>query len=76
MIYVQSLTLHGCFHIYLLEGESFPGLNLKVSLTNACTARISDVTSKGAGPRVVLAIPGQPKLPLEIFFMYGWASDQ
>lgn len=36
MMFVQSLTLKGCFHVHLLKGENFSFLTLSLSLTCVC----------------------------------------
>lgn len=45
-MYVQSLSLEGCFHIYLLKDESFSVLTLKLSLRRGrahAQARFCDI---------------------------------
>lgn len=45
-VYVQSLTLKGCFHVYLLKGETFSVVNLNVSLRSGPTSMIRDLITK------------------------------
>ena len=45
MIYVQSLTLKGCFYIYLLKLESFSALVENPFLRGALTRMICDITN-------------------------------
>ena len=54
MIYVQSLTLEGCFHIHLLKVESFSVLIEKQILRGRPMGTICDITnSLAANPSPV-----------------------
>jgi len=46
MMYVQSFTLEGCFHIYLLKVESFSDLIENLIFRGGPTSMICDITTR------------------------------
>ena len=59
MMYVQSLTLEGCFHIYLLKVESFSVLIENPILRGRPMSMICDITTSleaNLGPKFKLSV--------------------